>query len=361
MPTVVVGMSGGVDSSVAAAILKEQGFEVIGATMRLLPCGAEATTLEGCCGPRGAAEALRVAHILGIPHYEVDFADLFSQKVIADFCAEYARGRTPNPCIRCNQLIKFGAFLDWALRSLGADFVATGHYARIERDGSRTVLKSALDSHKDQSYVLCMLTQEQLAHSLMPIGCHTKEAVRAMARDRGLPVADRPESQEICFIPDRDYRRFVGNRIPAGARPGPIMDPAGKVLGQHSGLINYTVGQRRGLGIAARYPLYVIAIDPERNAVIVGPRSAVYASELEAEGVNWIAGEPPKGEIRVSAKVRYLHAAAAALVDPLEGVRVRVRFDEPQMAITPGQFVVFYDCETVLGGGVISEVFRPCN
>lgn len=352
-------MSGGVDSSVAAAILKEQGFEVIGATMRLQRGGAGGNESDGHSGPRGAAEALQVAHVLGIPHYEVDFADLFSRKVIADFCAEYARGRTPNPCVRCNQFIKFGAFLDWARRNLGADLIATGHHARIEEEGDRYVLKKGADPRKDQSYVLCMLTQEQLAHTLMPIGSHTKAEVRAMARDRGLPVAEKLESQEICFIPDNDYRTFVRNHVSEGARPGPTLDRVGKVLGEHSGIINYTVGQRRGLGIAAEHPLYVVAIDPARNALIVGPRSAVYAAELLAAEVNWICGVPVEETIQVQAKVRYQHPAAPATVTVLEGGRARVQFDPPQMAITPGQFVVFYDCEVLLGGGVIAEVRRP--
>lgn len=349
-------MSGGVDSSVAAAILKEQGFEVIGATMRLQTGGMGASESGMGNDPGSAAGALEAARILGIPHLELDLADLFSRKVIADFCAEYARGRTPNPCVRCNQFIKFGALLDWARRDIGADFIATGHHARIERVNGRWILKKGRDAGKDQTYVLCMVTQEQLAHTLMLIGNHTKDEVRQIARARGLPAAERPESQEICFIPDRDYRTFVRHRVPEGARPGPILDRAGKVLGEHSGLINYTIGQRRGLGIAAKEPLYVIDLDAVRNAVVVGPRNEVFADELLAAEVNWISGAPDEGTMRVQAKVRYQHAAAPATVTLLEGGRARVRFDQPQMAITPGQFVVFYDWEVLLGGGVIIEV-----
>ncbi|MBM3133577.1 MAG: tRNA 2-thiouridine(34) synthase MnmA, partial [Chloroflexi bacterium] len=276
----------------------------------------------------------------------------FAEKVIADFCAEYARGRTPNPCVRCNQFVKFGPFLERA-KALGADFIATGHYARIEREGERYLLKKGIDPRKDQSYALCMLTQEQLRHSLMPLGNYTKERVRQIARDLALPVAEKAESQEICFVPDNDYRAFVRSRVPATAKPGPILDREGKTLGEHSGIINYTIGQRRGMGIAAARPLYVIAIDPERNAVIIGPQSAVYGRELTASDLNWIAIEAPSGPFRAQAKVRYLHREARAMVTPLEGGQVRVCFEEPQMAITPGQFVVFYDCDVVLGGGVI--------
>ena len=341
---VVVAMSGGVDSSVAAAMLKEEGCDIIGATMQIWPADEP------------AADAKYVADKLGIPHCVMNFSDIFAREVIADFCQEYRRGRTPNPCIRCNQHVKFGALLERA-REMGADFIATGHYARIEPDEATgtCLLKKGADAQKDQSYFLCQLTREQLQHTMFPIGNLTKERVRQIAAELNLPVASRPESQEICFIPDDDYSGFLKDYIPQAIEPGPILDEQGNILGEHQGITGYTIGQRQGLGIAAREPLYVTAIEPDRNAVVVGTREAIYGSELIASNLNWLAIDSPEHPFRVKARVRYRHPEAEAVVTPLDEDRVYVKFAEPQMAITPGQAIVFYDGDTVVGGGTISK------
>ncbi len=357
---VVVAMSGGVDSSVAAAILKEEGYQVIGVTMQIWSSGNQdddADRFGGCCGTGAVEDAKSVAYRLGVPHYVMNFRDIFNQKVIADFCREYSLGRTPNPCIRCNQYIKFDALLERA-RRLGADFVATGHYARIEKDGAggRYLLKKGIDRRKDQSYMLYPMTREQLGHTLMPIGNLTKEIVREIAAELKLPVAAKPESQEICFIPDNDYPGFLQGYIPGAAKPGPILDGQGNVLGQHRGILFYTVGQRRGLGVSAGDPLYVIAIDRERNAIVVGGKQDTYGDELMASELNWITVAKPTQPLTVRAKIRYLHQEAEADITPLDGDRVYVTFNEPQTAIAPGQAVVFYDGDTVVGGGTIQEV-----
>ncbi len=344
---VLVAMSGGVDSSVAAALLKKEGHDIIGATMQVLPSDGH--------GPHTEIDARHVASKLGIPHYVMDFRNIFARKVINDFCREYRRGRTPNPCIRCNQHIKFGALLERA-RELGAEFIATGHHARVEMDESTGtyLLKKGADLRKDQSYFLCQLTQEQLRHTTFPIGNLTKDRVREIAGELDIPVAARPESREICFIPDNDYPRFLKDYIPRTAEPGPILDARGNVLGRHPGIMFYTIGQRRGLGIAAEEPLYVTAIKPERNAVVVGTREQTYGSELTATDLNWIAIASPEHPIRVRARVRYRHPEAEATVTPLDEANVYVKFAEPQMAITAGQAIVFYDGDTVIGGGTIN-------
>jgi len=347
---VVVAMSGGVDSSVAAALLKEEGYEVIGVTMQIWP--PESRKFGGCCGVAAIEDARKVAHTLGIPHYVMNLRDVFAEKVINNFIDEYRRGRTPNPCVRCNQHIKFGALLEKA-RGLGADFIATGHHARIEKEKGRYLLKKGLDRNKDQSYFLYALTQEQLSRSLMPIGKLTKEKVREIARALILPVASKPQSQEICFIPDDDYCGFIKDNIPGAAKPGPILDEKGKALGTHRGIISHTIGQRKGLGIAAGEPLYVIAIDPERNAIVVGPKEKAFSDELVASGLNWIAFETPAYPLPTLAKIRYRHPEAEAVVTPLGEDKVNVKFTQPQMAITPGQAVVFYDEDVVVGGGTI--------
>ena len=352
-------MSGGVDSSVAAAILKEQGYQIIGITMQIWPShqlAKQTERFEGCCGTSAIADARRVAQQLEIPHYVMNLRDAFAQKVIADFCLEYSRGRTPNPCIRCNQHIKFGALIERA-RGLTADFVATGHYARIEKADGQYLLKKGVDSNKDQSYVLYTLTQNQLEQTLMPLGSLTKSRVRQIARELGLPVAEKPESQEICFIPDNKYSGFIEERLPQAPKPGPLMDREGNVLGEHRGIIHYTIGQRRGLGIAAREPLYVIAIDPGRNAVIIGSKNETYSNALVAADVNWIDLKKPEHPIAIEAKIRYHHKEAKALITPLSDSRVRVEFEQPQMAITPGQAVVFYQGDIVIGGGTIERGF----
>jgi len=361
MVKVVIAMSGGVDSSVAAAMLKKEGYEVIGATMQVWPSkelAYEADKFGGCCGLDAVSDAKRVANKLGIPHYVMNFRDIFAEKVISDFCREYSLGRTPNPCIRCNEHIKFDALLRRA-KELNADFVATGHYARIEHDeiSGRYLLKKGIDRSKDQSYVLYVMTQNQLRHALTPLGGLTKERARQIARELGLPVADKAESQEICFIPDGDYTRFVREYVPRAATPGPILDRDGNTLGQHRGILFYTVGQRKGLGISAREPLYVIDIDPERNAIVVGTGREIYRDELIASHLNWIAIEPPQRPLELKAKIRYRHREADAVITPLSnGDRVHVKFKQPQMAITPGQAVVFYDEDTVVGGGTIEQV-----
>ena len=352
-------MSGGVDSSVAAAILKEEGYQVIGVTMQIWPSDKQAGEVDrfgGCCGLGAIEDAKRVAYKLGIPHYVMNFREVFTQKVIADFCQEYSLGRTPNPCIRCNQYIKFDALLERA-NGLGADLFATGHYARVEKDEANGsyLLKKGIDRRKDQSYVLYTLTQEQLKHTLLPIGNLTKARVREIASELGLPVAAKPESQEICFIPDDDYNKFLREYIPQAVKPGPILDRQGNILGKHRGILFYTIGQRKGLGIPAKEPLYVTAIVPERNAIVVGSKEEVYGTELIASGLNWITIAKPKQPITVRAKIRYLHNEAEAEIIPVDEDMVQARFEKPQMAITPGQAIVFYDGDTVVGGGTINE------
>ena len=340
---IAVAMSGGVDSSVAAALLKEEGHEVIGLTMQL----------------RGDVEVeLRqsktVAEKLGIPHFITDVRSDFTDLIIDDFCREYRQGRTPNPCVRCNKHIKFGGLMDRA-RDLGADYMATGHYARVERDGatSKFRLKKGVDKQKDQSYFLCRLDQDQLGHTLFPIGNLTKQEVRKIAGEMDLPVRDRPESQEICFIPENDYTRFLEEHDTLPVSPGPILDTEGRTVGEHAGYHRYTIGQRKGLGIAAAEPLYVTAIEPERNAVIIGGKEHTYSDELTATDVHWTAGIPPEYPARLRARIRYRHPEAEAVITPAGSSSVHVQFTEPQMAITPGQTVVFYNGESVTGCGTI--------
>ena len=342
---VVVAMSGGVDSSVAAALLKEADYQVTGVTMQLLPRDK----------PAGAADASRTAAKLGIPHRVIDFSDIFADKVIADFCREYRRGRTPNPCIRCNRHIKFGALLEKTIE-MGADFIATGHHARIERDesGGRYLLKKGVDVNKDQSYFLGTLTQQQLSQILLPVGSFSKDRVRKMADRLGLPAAARPESQEICFVTDDDYPKFLKGYIPEAAEPGLILDKRGNILGSHPGILFYTIGQRKGLGIAAPEPRYVIDIRSEDNAIIVGDKEDVYGNELIASGLNWISIPGLSQPLAVTARIRYRHREAEATVTPLDEDEVQVKFKQPQMAITPGQAVVFYEGDTVIGGGTIA-------
>ncbi|MFQ5996025.1 MAG: tRNA 2-thiouridine(34) synthase MnmA [Dehalococcoidales bacterium] len=356
MAEVVIAMSGGVDSSVAAALLKEEGYQVIGVTMQIWPSGKDEDRFGGCCGIGAVEDAKKVAYKLGIPHYVMNFRDIFARKVIADFSEEYRLGRTPNPCIRCNQYIKFEALLEKA-KGLGADFIATGHHARVEKDETtgRHLLKKGVDQQKDQSYFLYPVTQKQLSHILFPIGNRTKEKVRESARELALPVADKSESQEICFIPDDDYPEFLKDYIPQAAKPGPILNERGSILGNHQGIMFYTIGQRKGLGISAKEPLYVIAIEPERNAVIVGNKEKVLGDELIANHLNWISIARPTQSITAKAKVRYRHPEAETTITPLDEDRVYVKFAEPQLAITPGQAIVFYDGDIVIGGGTIES------
>jgi tRNA-specific 2-thiouridylase len=348
---ITVAMSGGVDSSVAAALLKEQGHEVTGATMRLRPLTGdrrEDASIE---------DARKVAQKLGIPHYVFDFSNVFARTVIDYFCREYGQGRTPNPCVLCNRYIKFGALWEKA-QGMGSDCLATGHYAAIEKSKDRFLLKKAADPKKDQSYFLYRLTQEQLSHTIFPLAAVTKDKVKQMAKEMGLPTANRPESQEICFIPDNDYPGFLKKYSPAPAAPGAIINNAGKIIGQHEGITRYTIGQRKGLGIAAAEPLYVTGIDYNNNSVTVGVKEETYTDELAAGDLNWIAITPPKQSFNAKARVRYRHQEAEATVTPVGEKEVQVKFKTPQMAVTPGQSVVFYDGETVLGGGIILKQGR---
>ena len=359
---IVVGMSGGVDSSVAAALLVEQGYDVVGVTLRVWPWReAESGTAKfgSCCSPSSVDDARQVARRLGIPYYLLNAEREFDQTVIEDFSRQYRAGRTPVPCVICNREVKFGSLLSRA-RAWDAVAVATGHYARITRDerSGRFLLWRGRDQHKDQSDFLWPLTQSQLAAARFPVGDLTKESVREKARALGLVTADKPESQEICFIPDNDYRGFLRERVPAAFRPGPIVDDRGTVLGVHQGLPNYTVGQRRGLGVPSLRPLYVTALNPERNAVVVGGANGVEVDRLWAEQVNWIAVSALDEPLAVRAKIRHSHQPAPATiraVDTVAGSRVEVRFDSAQRAAAPGQSVVFYQGDLVVGGGVIAS------
>jgi tRNA-specific 2-thiouridylase len=358
---IVVAMSGGVDSSVAAALLAEQGHEVIGLSMQLYDQRGEGH-FGSCCSIDDLHDARRVASTLGIPHYIVNFERQFQDQVLSNFVSEYLSGRTPIPCVHCNSDLKFATLLDRA-QGLGADMVATGHYARIDRTAeSHHTLRRGLDRSKDQSYFLFSLTQEQLRHALFPIGGWHKEDVRQYARVRKLPVAQKPDSQEICFVPDGDYARVVEQQATRSndavslhhpPAEGRIVNQSGAVLGHHSGIHHFTIGQRKGLGLATGTPLYVLELRPIENQVVVGPREALEETTLSASGVNWIAGAPPAGTLRVQAQIRHRHLAASAQVRALPDNRVELDFDAPQTAITPGQAVVFYDGDLVVGGGWI--------
>lgn len=352
---IVVAMSGGVDSSVAAALLAEQGHDVVGLSMQLYDQREGDNGFGRCCTLDDLADARRTAAHLGIPHYIVNFERPFDDLVISNFVREYAAGRTPIPCVHCNSALKFTTLLERA-RGLGAERVATGHYARVAWDPARGhyVLKRGVDPTRDQSYFLFPLTQTQLSAALFPVGELSKDAVRQYARARGLPVADKPDSREICFVADGDYGRFVERRAPAVRREGLITDTTGRVLGHHEGVHRFTVGQRRGLGLATGTRLYVVAIDAESNRVVVGPRAALERTAFVATGVNWIAGSAPTGPIRAHVQIRYRHREAPATIVPLDETRVRVEFDTPQAAIAPGQAAVFYDGDLVLGGGWIA-------
>lgn len=351
-------MSGGVDSSVAAALLQKQGYEVIGLTMQLWPRETLADGESSCCGIGAIEDAKRVAAKLGIPHYVINCRALFEQKVIRDFCRSYKKGQTPNPCIRCNQLIKFEYLLRQA-RKLGATYLATGHYAKIKRDRKNNVyhLVKAKDPGKDQSYFLYTLTQGQLKYILFPLGNHTKTEVRALAQKIGLPTAHRLESQEICFIPDNDYRRFLKSRMQTDGKPGQITNISGKVLGTHQGIEFYTIGQRKGLGIAAPHPLYVRAINKKKNVLVVAPEREIYQKRLIADKIILATLKKFTAPIKVKAKIRSAHKEAQCIITPLGKDKVKVEFTARQWAITPGQAVVFYQGSKILGGGKIIEAY----
>ena len=348
---VVVAMSGGVDSSLTAALLKEAGYEVIGVTMRLwteerpdLP-----TYHRHCCSVEAIDDARRVCQILGVPFYMMNFERQFQSEVVDYFCYEYSRGRTPNPCIVCNQRIKFHLLLRKAV-ALGADYLATGHYARIDRVDGKYRLLRASHPAKDQSYALFTLGQKELEHILCPLGDYRKADVRHLAMKLGLPVADKEESQEVCFIPDNNYRRFLSERLPS--EPGEIFNVQGQELGGHQGIAFYTVGQRHGLGLALGKRLYVAKIDAARNALIVGSEDELLDNSLYANTVSYISGQEPDKPTAITAKIRYRSPEAAATLLP-QGTGALVLFDQSQRAITPGQAVVFYQGEVVLGGGII--------
>jgi tRNA-specific 2-thiouridylase len=356
---IVVAMSGGVDSSVAAALLAEQGHDVIGVSMQLYDA-AQTTdgerTFGSCCSIEDLHDARRVAAAINIPHYILNFERQFADHVMSNFVSEYVSGRTPLPCARCNSDLKFATLAERA-DGLGARNVATGHYARVERDPTgRYLLKRGIDPSKDQAYFLFSLTQDQLAHALFPVGDMPKEEVREYARRRRLPVADKPDSQEICFVPDHDYAAFVARQAPDSARGGAIVDETGRVVGRHDGIHRFTVGQRKGLGLgssSAGSPLYVLTVSAANREVVVGPKRSLERTTLTVSGVNWIAGCPPEQPLRVTAQIRHRHQPASAHVRAIGDARAEAVFDAPQIAITPGQAAVFYDGDVVVGGGWI--------
>ena len=355
----VVGMSGGVDSSVAAALLVEAGHDVVGVTMRVWPWQESATATSrfgSCCGSDAVDDARRVARTLGIPYYLLNLADEFDRAVIGPFAESYRRGRTPVPCVACNTDLKFGSLLARA-QAWDAAAVATGHYARVTREAAagRWVLRRARDRRKDQSDFLWPLTQAQLASARFPLGDFTKDEVRAHARRLGLATADKPESQEICFVPDGNYREFLRGRDAATFRPGAIVDRDGHTLGRHAGVAGFTIGQRKGLGVAGSRPLYVIDLDPERERVTVGSATDLERDRLEVSRAHFIAGAPPTEPLRVTAKIRHNHEPATATVRVLGPERAEVVFETAQRAITPGQSCVWYRGDEVVGGGVIER------
>lgn len=353
---VVVGMSGGVDSSVAALLLKKQGYDVIGVTMQIWQDEAPEVMEEngGCCGLSAVDDARRVAEKLDIPYYVMNFKKEFRQYVMDYFVEEYLQGRTPNPCIACNRYVKWESLLQKSL-GLGADYIATGHYARIEQlPNGRFAIRNSVTAQKDQTYALYNLTQDQLSHTLMPVGAYTKEEIRRMAEEAGLPVAHKKDSQEICFIPDNDYAGFI-ERERNGEVPGPgnFVSVDGKILGEHKGITHYTIGQRKGLNLAMGHPVFVTRICPETNEVIIGENEDVFSRQLVCNHLNFMAMEDLREPRKVRAKIRYAHKGADCLLERISEDEIRCTFDEPVRAATPGQAVVFYEGEYVLGGGTI--------
>ena len=355
---VLLGMSGGVDSSVAGYLLREQGYEVIGVTMKVWPQDCISRAEDKCCGPQAIADARGVAHSLGIPHYVVDEADQFERLVIDYFSSEYQAGRTPNPCVMCNEKLKFGNLWSKAA-ALGCDYIATGHYAIIEHEADRAILRKGIDPLKDQSYFLFSLRQPQLRRALAPLGRMTKPQIREIAHALGLKVADKIDSQEICFVPGNDYKAFLRSHLDENEfHRGEIYDVDGNFIAEHDGIELFTIGQRKGLPGGSPRPRYVVDLDPQTNRVIVGDADDLIADEFEIDGINWhrvAALDNPCGEneLECTVKIRYSHAGAGATVTPLENNRARIRLHEPQRAVTPGQAAVIYDRDVVLGGGWI--------
>lgn len=350
---VVIGMSGGVDSSVAAYLLKEQGYEVIGVTMQIWQEDDEYTDREGGCCSIGAVEdARRVADKLDIPFYVMNFRKEFEKKVIDYFIDEYLIGRTPNPCIACNRYIKFDSFLKKA-KAIGADYVATGHYAKIVKEGDKYLLKSAKDDRKDQTYALYNLDQSMLKHTLMPCGEYTKPKIREIAKELGLEVHDKKDSQEICFVYDNNHGRFIETEAPGKVKPGNFVDKEGNILGKHKGIVHYTIGQRKGLGIALGKPIYVTDINVKKNEVVIGDEVDIFRNKLIASDLNFIPFDKLEEPMEIQAKIRYSAPKAKAKLIPLGEDRVKVVFEENQRAITKGQAVVFYQDDLVVGGGTI--------
>lgn len=350
---VLVAMSGGVDSCVAAAMLAEQGRDVVGITMRVVAEHEHRSVFQHCCSAEMAKDARQVAEQFGFPHYTLNLVENFERQVIDDFAGEYASGRTPNPCVRCNQRLKFGTLYKKALE-FGAEFIATGHYVRLARLGARYAVRRAVHRPKDQSYVMAGLSQKQLAMGVFPLGEMTKEQTRDKARALGLAAAETPESQDICFIPDNDYKGFLRRRT-GGAPAGPIVSVSGDVLGEHDGIMNYTIGQRRGLGIASERPLYIVRIDADQNAVIAGHEEDTYCSRFTAGEIVWGGLGPREEPFRGRVQIRYRHQPAACTIHP-HGNAFDIVFDGPERAVTPGQWAVIYDDEErVLACGNISD------
>jgi tRNA-specific 2-thiouridylase len=355
---VLLGMSGGVDSSVAGYLLREQGYEVIGVTMKVWPQDCISRAEDKCCGPQAITDARGVAHALSIPHYVVDEADQFERLVIDYFSSEYQAGRTPNPCVMCNEKLKFGNLWSKAA-ALGCDYIATGHYAVIEHRSDRTILRKGIDPRKDQSYFLFSLRQPQLRRALTPLGTMHKAQIREIAHSLGLKVADKTDSQEICFVPGNDYKAFLRSHLgDSEFHSGEIYDVEGNFVGEHGGIELFTIGQRKGLPGGSLRPRYVVDLDPETNRVIVGGADDLFCNEFEVDRVNWhpiprVDASGYSMEIEATVKIRYNHPGTSATVTPLENNRARVRLAEPQRAVTPGQAAVIYDGDSVLGGGWI--------